>query len=34
MASTRRNEPGDTVEVVILRGGEELKLEVTLAGAR
>jgi hypothetical protein len=34
MASTRRNEPGDTVEVVILRGEEELTLQVTLAGAR
>ncbi|MFQ5589743.1 MAG: M20/M25/M40 family metallo-hydrolase [Phycisphaerae bacterium] len=34
MASTRNNNPGDTVEVVVLRNGKELTLEVTLAGAR
>jgi hypothetical protein len=34
MAATRRNKPGDVVEVVIRRGEVELTLQVTLAGAR
>ena len=31
MAATRNNEPGDTVAVIVLRNGEELTLQVTLA---
>ncbi len=34
MAATRGNKPGDTVEVVVLRDGEEVALQVTLAAAR
>ncbi len=34
MASTRKNNPGDTVEVVVLRDGKEITLQVTLTGAR
>jgi Zn-dependent M28 family amino/carboxypeptidase len=34
MAATRGNNPGDTVTVVVLRDGEELTLQVTLAAAR
>ncbi|MFQ5413234.1 MAG: M20/M25/M40 family metallo-hydrolase [Phycisphaerae bacterium] len=34
MAATRRNNPGDTVEVVVLRDGKEHRLNVTLSGAR
>lgn len=33
MAATRTNNPGDVVEVVVLRDGKELTLSVTLAGA-
>ena len=33
MAATRNNNPGDTVEVVVLRDGKEVILQVTLAGA-
>lgn len=33
MAATRNNNPGDTVEVVVLRNGKEVTLQVTLAGA-
>ena len=34
MASTRKNNPGDVVEVVVLRDGEEFTLRVTLSSAR
>jgi S1-C subfamily serine protease len=34
MAATRGNNPGDTVEVVILRQAKEVTLNVTLAGSR
>ncbi|MHC5111042.1 MAG: M20/M25/M40 family metallo-hydrolase [Planctomycetota bacterium] len=34
MAATRGNAAGDTVEVVVLREGKEIKLQVTLAAAR
>jgi len=34
MASTRNNNPGDQVEVVVLREGQEMTLKVTLSGAR
>ncbi|MBI4717105.1 MAG: M28 family peptidase [Planctomycetes bacterium] len=34
MAATRNNKPGDTVEVVVLRGDNELTLKVTLASAK
>ena len=34
MAATRRNSPGDTVEVVVLRSGNERALQVRLAPAR
>jgi hypothetical protein len=34
MAATRGNNPGDTVEVVVLREGREVTLQVTLAAAR
>ncbi len=34
MASTRGNNPGDVVEVVVLRDGKELTLQVTLASAQ
>lgn len=34
MAATRNNDPGDTVEVVVLRDDKELTLKVTLAAAR
>ncbi len=34
MAATRNSDPGDTVDVVVLRDGKELTLHVTLAGAR
>ncbi|MDO8629264.1 MAG: M28 family peptidase, partial [Phycisphaerales bacterium] len=34
MASTRNNNPGDTIEVVVLRDGQEQILKVTLSAAR
>jgi S1-C subfamily serine protease len=34
MASTRKNKPGDEVEVVVLRDGKEITLRVTLSSAR
>jgi S1-C subfamily serine protease len=34
MASTRKNKAGDVVEVVVLRGDNEVTLSVTLAGAK
>jgi hypothetical protein len=34
MAATRKNKPGDTVEVIVLRAGKEITLQVTLAPAR
>ena len=34
MAATRGNQPGDTVSVMVLRGGQEVELRVTLASAR
>ena len=34
MAATRRNDPGDTVEVVVLRSGKERALQVRLAPAK
>ncbi len=34
MAATRSNNPGDVIEVVVLRDGQEVPLQVTLAGAR
>ncbi len=34
MAATRGNNPGDTVEVAVLRDGREVLLQVTLAGSR
>ena len=33
MAATRNNKPGDTVEVIILRDGTEMTLQVTLASS-
>ncbi len=33
MASTRNNNPGDTVDVVVVRDGREIKLKVTLSGS-
>lgn len=33
MAATRDNSPGDEVSVVVLRGGKEINLKVTLSGA-
>jgi len=34
MAATRKNKPGDAVDVVVLRDGADVRLSVTLAGAR
>ncbi len=34
MAATRKNKAGDKVAVVVLRGGKEVSLEITLAPAR
>lgn len=34
MAATRKNNPGDTVKVVVLRDGQEMTLRVTLSAAR
>jgi S1-C subfamily serine protease len=34
MAALRNNKPGDTVDVVVLRDGQEIALQVTLASAR
>ncbi len=33
MASTRSNNPGDTVDVVVVRDGREISIKVTLSGA-
>ena len=34
MAATRNNSPGETVDVVVLRDGKEVALQVTLTAAK